>query len=244
MNDHNTDMSPRTPSPSTGAPTPSLPPTRGELILVLGLGSLFCCWPAGLIAWIMGSSDLKKVREGRMSRSKIEALQVGRVSGMISVVLFAVMLAAAGISIHRLPGGIGEISERAKERLESFGKGALKDLDAHPLKPEQFIYAGLWVGEQGTALRIYQNGRADAVYESGSIKGKQTGAKVRISDDAISVGMFGISKTWRIDERPHLEDGKWKMTLEGEVFTKQWDPNNPGGEEQLVKRARNGRAET
>lgn len=42
--------------------TPS--PNRADSILVLGILSLFVCWPVGIVAWIMANSDLREIREG------------------------------------------------------------------------------------------------------------------------------------------------------------------------------------
>ena len=63
-------------------------PHKGEMILIFGLMSLIL--PAffvifGLMAWIMGSADLREMREGRMDPSGEGMTQAGRIMGMVSV---------------------------------------------------------------------------------------------------------------------------------------------------------------
>src|SRR5262245_25370718 len=58
------------------APQPSQPytgqsyqPHRGGLILTFGILGFLVCWPFGLAAWIMGSSDLSAMNRGQMDPS-------------------------------------------------------------------------------------------------------------------------------------------------------------------------------
>ena len=45
-------------------------PHRGTLILVLGiLGLVICCAPLGIVAWVMGTGDLKEMDAGTMDPS-------------------------------------------------------------------------------------------------------------------------------------------------------------------------------
>jgi predicted Zn finger-like uncharacterized protein len=66
---------------------------RGQLILVLGILSFFVGGPIlGLVAWIMGSHDLKEMRAGRMDPEGESQTNTGRICGMISTLLGAVAL--------------------------------------------------------------------------------------------------------------------------------------------------------
>ena len=47
----------------------TLRPHRGGLILALGILGLVCCFICGIIAWVMGSNDLKEMAAGRMDPS-------------------------------------------------------------------------------------------------------------------------------------------------------------------------------
>jgi predicted Zn finger-like uncharacterized protein len=66
---------------------------RGQLIMVLGILSFFIGGPIlGLVAWIMGSHDLKEMRAGRMDPEGESQTNTGRICGMISTLLGAVMI--------------------------------------------------------------------------------------------------------------------------------------------------------
>ncbi|HZT82467.1 MAG TPA: MJ0042-type zinc finger domain-containing protein, partial [Gemmataceae bacterium] len=65
-----------------------LEPHRGSTIQMLGILSFFIAgFILGPMAWIMGSSDLKAMREGRMDPSGESETNTGRICGMISTLL-------------------------------------------------------------------------------------------------------------------------------------------------------------
>jgi hypothetical protein len=77
-------------------------PHRGALILVLGLLGIFlqpCPGPIfALIAWVMGSNDLREMEAGRMDRSGMDLTRAGMVMGMILSILWILgFLGVAGI---------------------------------------------------------------------------------------------------------------------------------------------------
>jgi hypothetical protein len=77
-------------SPATPAVTTSgirARPHRGGLILTLGILGLLCCGPLGIVAWVMGSSDLNEIRQGRMDPSGQSLTQAGMVIGIIATVV-------------------------------------------------------------------------------------------------------------------------------------------------------------
>jgi hypothetical protein len=65
----------------------TLRPHRGGLILALGILGLICCFICGIIAWVMGSNDLKEMAAGRMDPAGQGLTQAGKICGMISVIL-------------------------------------------------------------------------------------------------------------------------------------------------------------
>jgi len=65
----------------------TLRPHRGTVILVLGILGLVCCFICGIIAWVMGSADLKEMAAGRMDASGQGLTQAGKICGMVSVIL-------------------------------------------------------------------------------------------------------------------------------------------------------------
>lgn len=92
------------PSASRGPGGQYLVPHRAGLILVLGLlGFAINCPIFCFMAWVMGSSDLREMRAGRMDKSGEGLTRVGQVLGMIlslfwilgGVVLLLFILAAA-----------------------------------------------------------------------------------------------------------------------------------------------------
>jgi hypothetical protein len=70
-------------------------PHRGGLILVLGIvGIVMGCPIFSLMAWVMGSGDLREMRAGRMDRSGEGLTQAGQLLGMIPsiIVIFGAAL--------------------------------------------------------------------------------------------------------------------------------------------------------
>jgi len=79
-------------APPPGAP--AVEPHRGVLILVLGILSLALptCGFIGIVAWIMGNTDMRKIQAGQMDRSGESLTQGGRVCGIIGSILFGLVL--------------------------------------------------------------------------------------------------------------------------------------------------------
>jgi hypothetical protein len=71
-------------------------PHRGVLVLILGIfGWSFSCPILGVVAWVMGNSDLREMDCGRMDRSGRGLTQAGRVLGMVQTLLWLVMFLIA-----------------------------------------------------------------------------------------------------------------------------------------------------
>jgi hypothetical protein len=172
---------------------------HADLVLLLGIVSLFMCGPLGVIAWITGSSDLRKIRNGLMSSRKIGTLKVGRALGIVGTCLFVASFVIVGLIVQR---GVTDFGLNWK---------------SSPLPPDQLIFAGEWSGKKGTLIRIQADGRGD--FKSGH--SSVTGGNVRIQERSLSIGTMGLSKTWHIDKPPHLEDDSWMMELDNEVFVKR-----------------------
>jgi hypothetical protein len=69
-------------------------PHRGTLILVLGILALLQCYGIilGPIAFFMGTSDIKEMREGRMDPSGEGMTNVGRFLGLAGAIIAIVLL--------------------------------------------------------------------------------------------------------------------------------------------------------
>ncbi|MCU0728153.1 MAG: GYF domain-containing protein [Planctomycetes bacterium] len=72
-------------------------PHRGGAVLVLGILGILVCVICGIVAWVMGNTDLAKMREGRMDRTGEGMTQAGRILGIVSVVLGIIGLVVAVI---------------------------------------------------------------------------------------------------------------------------------------------------
>jgi hypothetical protein len=68
-----------------------LPPHRGALILTLGILGFFIFITAP-IAWIMGNTDIKEIRAGRMDPEGEGLTQGGRICGIIGTAYFGLVL--------------------------------------------------------------------------------------------------------------------------------------------------------
>lgn len=67
-------------------------PHRGVLILVLGILSLMVCGVLGIFAWLMGKSDLEKMRLGQMDKEGEPLTKVGYILGIVGTILFVIQL--------------------------------------------------------------------------------------------------------------------------------------------------------
>jgi hypothetical protein len=172
---------------------------HAELVLVLGIISLFMCGPLGVAAWVLGASELKKIRRGEMSSEKVGILRFGRTLGIVGTVIFVISIALAVFLW--------------KQGLTTFGDM----LKVEPLPPDQIVFAGEWLGERGTAISIRPDGTADFRSRHSSV----IGGRVKIQGDALTIGILGFASTWHIDSKPHLEDGHWIMKLDGENFARR-----------------------
>jgi hypothetical protein len=87
----------------------TLRPHRGGIILALGILGLVCCFICGIIAWVMGSNDLKEMAAGRMDPSGQGMTNAGKICGMVSVILQVV-----GLVIWLLFMSLGIVSSFAQ----------------------------------------------------------------------------------------------------------------------------------
>ena len=91
--------SPFAPS-ATGPANRYLVPHRGGLILVLGLlGFIVGCPIFSLMAWVMGSGDLREIRSGRMDPSGEALTRAGQILGMLVAIPSIVIAALALVEI-------------------------------------------------------------------------------------------------------------------------------------------------
>lgn len=65
---------------------------KGMTVLILGILSLVCCSPLGIVALVMGNNALKEIdaQPGRYGNRQI--VQIGRILGIIGVVLLVLSI--------------------------------------------------------------------------------------------------------------------------------------------------------
>ncbi len=79
--------------PPVASPPAGLRPHRGGAVLALGILGLLVCFVLGIIAWVMGKSDLREMDAGRMDPSGRGTTQAGKIMGMIATLLPLAILA-------------------------------------------------------------------------------------------------------------------------------------------------------
>jgi len=91
--------------------TTKLKPHRGTLVLVLGILGLVCCFICGIIAWVMGNSDLKEMDAGEMDPEGRGITQAGKICGIVSVALQAIgLLVWLGVMLLTIIGAAANAS--------------------------------------------------------------------------------------------------------------------------------------
>lgn len=83
---------------SAAAYSPMIASHRGALILVMGLLSWFFCFIFGIIGWSMGSTDLKKMKQGQMDPSGKGLTMAGYVLSIVHIAIVIVALAVFAIA--------------------------------------------------------------------------------------------------------------------------------------------------
>ena len=62
-------------------------PHRGTMILIFGILGLVVCMPLGIVAWVMGNTDLKAMNAGTMDPEGRGITQVGKILGIVTTLL-------------------------------------------------------------------------------------------------------------------------------------------------------------
>ena len=68
--------------------------SQATTILVLGIIGLICCGPLGIVAWVMGNTELQAIDAGRRDPNNRGTANAGRIIGIVAVglwVLFTVL---------------------------------------------------------------------------------------------------------------------------------------------------------
>jgi hypothetical protein len=57
------------------------------MILVFGILGLIVCFPFGIVAWVMGNTDLKAMDAGTMDPGGRGTTQAGKIIGIVTTIL-------------------------------------------------------------------------------------------------------------------------------------------------------------
>lgn len=82
--------------------------------------------------------------------------------------------------------------------------------------PAPVKYQGDWVGTNGTTIYMYADGKAG--FRAGNKKVTGGGAEIDENAKTLTISLFGISETWKIDQEP---DDKGEMKLGGVTFKRK-----------------------
>ena len=84
----------KTPQAAATFAIPRTTAHRGGLILTMGIMSIVCnlALVPGILAWVLGRADLKKMRAGYMDRSGEGITQAGMIIGIIMTVMGGISL--------------------------------------------------------------------------------------------------------------------------------------------------------
>lgn len=90
---------PLPPAPASPYPESS----QATTILVLGILSIVCCAPLGIVALVMGNNELRAIDEGRRPPENRGTASAGRVCGIVGLVLAALGLIAFAMGALTIP---------------------------------------------------------------------------------------------------------------------------------------------
>lgn len=83
-------------------------------------------------------------------------------------------------------------------------------------KPVPVKYQGDWIGENGTVIYMSPDGKAG--FRAGSKKVSGGSAELDESAKTLTISLFGVSETWKIDQEPN---DKGEMILSGVKFRRK-----------------------
>ena len=90
---------PLPPAPASPYPESS----QATTILVLGILSLVCCSPLGIVALVMGNNEIRAIEEGRRPPENRGTANAGRICGIIALVLLALGLVLLATGLVAIP---------------------------------------------------------------------------------------------------------------------------------------------
>jgi hypothetical protein len=71
---------------------PVMKPHRGAAVLVLGIVGIVLCFVTGIIAWVMGSNDLREMKQGLRDPEGEGLTRAGMICGIVGTSLAVLAL--------------------------------------------------------------------------------------------------------------------------------------------------------
>ncbi len=100
-----------TAQPAPQTPETGVKPARGAAVLTLGILGIVICFILGIIAWVMGSGDLKEMKEGKRDPSGEQLTKAGMICGIVGTILgiIAILWWVIAVVIIGVPSFLGAI---------------------------------------------------------------------------------------------------------------------------------------
>jgi hypothetical protein len=96
-------------------------PGRGTMLLVLGILSIVCCALLGPVAWIMGKSDLAKIKSGEIAPEAEQMTKIGMILGIVGTVLLILnLIGGCIVGIIQVLAIMAASSTKTKAALDVF----------------------------------------------------------------------------------------------------------------------------
>ena len=112
---------------------------------------------------------------------------------------------------------VGAIALRALWQVSPFAPKADAD---HPAIPPEYVGDWQLAGSEPGQIRILPDGRAECHVLKGTFTVDFSGAQAQLAPDqkTLSIKVFFLGPTWRVDEPPHWKGDQFEMTLDGKVY--------------------------
>jgi len=90
---------------------------------------------------------------------------------------------------------------------------------AEPVPAQHSDYIGHWRGD-GMRLVIWSDGHADYDRVQGQNRVSIEGNAHSFSENGFRIGLGPLSADFEVQRKPHLADGRWRMTVDGVELTR------------------------
>jgi hypothetical protein len=122
------------------------------------------------------------------------------------------------LALGELNQEFSEIFDRYEKAVEDQEAAAEKEMAAEIEEYKKDFY-GTWKGD-GITLSIDPGGAVHYEKKTGATSKTLDLPLKRFTRKEFEIGAFGINSTFKIDEPPHQDGDKWRMTIDGTELTR------------------------